>query len=602
MSIVAGALAALLISSGTVAAGGASAQVLPVFKPPTATTPAPTPTPALPTPPVLEPPAPGDETVNDGVDATRRGALRTAPVFPLRSRWRFDLPVAAAQPPLVAGGRVFTTSGSTIVAIDLKTGKQDWVSAVTGELAYGAGGLFVAGSGRIVALDPASGQQRWSISLDFTGPTGPVVAGDLVIAQGQGLFAVDAASGALRWKGGTRDGTNGEPAVVGDRVYQAGGCTIAAADRRNGVLLWNRNNGCGGGGGGRVVTWRDEAIASGLSTEYGPLAALDGTDRPGALVRAIGGDIGLREKDELQAVDVATGKVRWRVGTGSAFAQYGRPAIFGGTVLRAQFSGPIEARRLSDGKLLWAARLRAPKSPFTGSSDEAVDIAGAGGVVVVSRGATIDALEAGPRRGTGALGAAFPRRRAVLVGASYTVHGRVTGALRPQRVQYAADPYPYGRTAPTKRLGASATPDDAGRYKLAARLDVNTRLRVVDAAGSAKPSKTITVYAYPTFRFSFTYPGASVRAHISVRGGRTVRFRGRRMYLYHWSAARKRGKRLGSARITGPARGKGVASILYPEIPGFGRRDYVFTCIVGIGHAGNGAPRYDKDCGSAVVR
>jgi outer membrane protein assembly factor BamB len=580
----------MLLAGGLLTVGGGARAQEP--------TPGTTTLPPLPVPPVLLPPEPADETLNAGVDATRRSALKTAPALPLRSRWRFDLPGAGHFTPLVAGGRVFTNSGASVIAIDLQTGKRVWTSAVAGELAYGAGSLFVAGASKLFALDPATGAPRWSVP---SGGSGPVVAGDLVLLQGSGLVAFDVATGVQRWQGGSSDGTTGAPAVVGDRVYQSSPCSAVAADRRTGGVIWTREGGCStGGGGGRTIAWQDEVVPNGVNGLGSPLSAADGVSRPGTVVSAIGGKVGLERSRGrgLRAVDMASGKILWRAGNGAGSFPFQAPTVFGGLVVRAQFDGEMEIRDLATGRLRWDGRLKSAARAPDGYSDAQAEVAGGGGLVIVARGATIDALE--PGNAGGGLGVARPSRRNIVVGNAVTVTSHVAAVLGPVSVRIQAGAYPRGRL---KFVGAPVRPEAGSTYSARLRPDSNSRLRLADPRGIFGPSTAFTTFVYPKLSFHVKNVQNRVTLRVGVRGGRHVRVRGRRLVLYAYRAAKRRAVRLASTVLRGPAHHTARGTVRFAAVR-LARKDRIFACVVGLATAGNGDPRdaLQHGCGRAVIR
>jgi len=559
---------------------------------------------APPPAPVSDPGPLSDATTHENGDAARRGAVTGGGLRPpLRSLWRQDFDALVSNA-VVGDGRAYVLSGGRVVALDLVTGQRLWTSAAqlrASGLAFG-GGKVIAGGNGTVALDAATGAVAWSTGDDSLSGA-PLIAGDLVIVQDQGLTAYDLATGAARWTGGDSDGVSGAPAAAGDRIFQIGGCTVAAVDRRNGNVLWRRNRGCSGGTSGTVALQGDKVHSS-----FGdlPLSAADGANAAGPKADILAGEIGLqRETDGIAAVSFTSGQLMWRTGADTSVINdtLGAPLVVADTVFQTRFEGTVEARALATGAVTWKARLRAAKETFTGSSSASDFTQAAGpGVLLVLRGSTVDALGAAPEP-PASLSIAVPRlaSRLIEAGVDQVIRGAAAGDLWPAGVIAETDPYPFGRFAPA---GAAAVPvDPQGNVRMSVKTDRNVRVRLVGTDGGAAATRSYTLFAYPRIRFQVRNVANRVRARVTVTGSRALRFRGRRVHVYLARARQGRMVKLGSARLSGPRRRTGRAVVRFPAVRRFGRRDFLFACVPAIHRLGQGAADpVQRRCGRSTIK
>lgn len=208
--------------------------------------------------------------------------------------WRFSTdgsPVESS--PLVVGGRAFIgTWDGRLYAVDVETGRQEWVHRGSADIkgsAALADGLVVFGdySGRVHALDPATGAERWTYSGGQRFYGGPAVSGDtLVIGDvGGAVIALDARSGAERWRHRTGAFVYSSPAIAGDTAFVGSySGRFEALDLATGAVRWSFD------AGGRI---------SGSAT------VVDGVVYTAVLARS-------GEPQRTFGLDVRTGAVRYR--------------------------------------------------------------------------------------------------------------------------------------------------------------------------------------------------------------------------------------------------------------------------------------------------
>lgn len=272
--------------------------------------------------------------------------------------WRQSLRLAAGRS-RTSGTNVIVERGTVVVgdddlfAFDAQTGAMRWhFVAADGDrpgpyLGASVSGVVYAGSttGRIYALDVASGRTVW-----ISGPLGartvvfgPVVEGGLVVAaytdfanvRHGGVMALEASTGDLRWHakfpGGARGLASG---AAGGPVIEADAIIATSSDGR--IHGFNRTTG--------ERAWTLPSIA-GMSEDFRPLllcqrtllvASLTGlllavntrtrheswrytSPEDGSIVFDIAADADTVyvpfASGRLTAVDLTTGKERWRVGT-----------------------------------------------------------------------------------------------------------------------------------------------------------------------------------------------------------------------------------------------------------------------------------------------
>ena len=198
--------------------------------------------------------------------------------------------------------------------------------------------------------------------------------GHLFVATDAGvLHAVDTASGAApaaaTWTFDTGKPIKARPAVVGDAVYVVSDSGfLHKLDKKSGAERWRA----------RVDT--------------ATLARLPGTDeksrwdRYGSSVVVDGPRLYVASRDRnLYALDVASGRELWKVGTGDLMTA--TPALWRDLLLFADFAGKVQAVDARDGKPRWSYDARLPVA-----GDLVVDDAGR--VFVGSRTYDLIALDA----------------------------------------------------------------------------------------------------------------------------------------------------------------------------------------------------------------
>lgn len=184
----------------------------------------------------------------------------------------------------------------------------------------------------------------------------PVVAGGLVYLQGNSVVRVfDVATGQPRFDAQTGDGTDGVPAIAGDRLYVLGPCRAHAFDRRSGAPIWALDDqGCTGGGGYRA-SLHGRRVTGG---EYF-LEAETGARIPGrAAPDVIAGDVGLaREGMALVARELGGGAELWRVTLPDTFSGTSGALAAAGEAVLWRAGDRLYTLDRRSGREIWSGRL-----------------------------------------------------------------------------------------------------------------------------------------------------------------------------------------------------------------------------------------------------
>ena len=231
--------------------------------------------------------------------------------------------------PIVMDGVMFvTTPFSSLIAWDLRTGRERWryehklgpfqdCCGPTNRGAAVSHGLVFFGTldAHLVALDGQTGQVRWDVvdsdaDSAYTITMAPQVAGDLVIVGASGaeyatrgrLTAYDARTGERRWRWhvvpspeeGGWWGSWAERTPWGDSLYR--NIATERADSARYMEAWRT-------GGGAVWTTPAYDSASGLlyAGTGNPAPEYDPSRRPGDNLYTV----------SIVAIEAATGKLRW---------------------------------------------------------------------------------------------------------------------------------------------------------------------------------------------------------------------------------------------------------------------------------------------------
>jgi len=257
-------------------------------------------------------------------------AFGTPLTYPLSEAWRlqFDGPVSY---PLIANGRVFVTVGNaneygtTLFALDAKTGQSLWSQSITGTYfwsaaAYDSGQVFVLSfDGLLKAFDEKTGVMNWSVQVanEYFVTSPPVAGNGVVYVEGDGsdtLTAYLETSGALIWTQGIEAG-DGAPALSSEGIYTYSPCQVYAFHPISGRPLWHYAGDCDGGGGTTPV-YRNNSLyisdpaGSGNQIFNAATGAITGTFDTNALPPTISRGVAYYlASGTLEAVDLSSNKV-----------------------------------------------------------------------------------------------------------------------------------------------------------------------------------------------------------------------------------------------------------------------------------------------------
>jgi len=282
-----------------------------------------------------------------------------------------DTPAATAM--AVAGDTVYLANGD-FATLDARTGEERLrlgsdryrLTALTesGGVVYGGG--VAGGAGFVTALDDFTGSRVWradTIGIVAAPPAVTAEAAYVGTLAGE-LYAFDPGSGAVRWRAPAAGGVVGSPVVAGETVYVAtrgtGTAATATPEAEAGALQAVET------ATGRI-RWR---VALGARPEATPVAA------EGVVLVAGGG--------RLAAHDAATGATRWTTAIGERGPA--APAVSEGTLYVADPAGGVVALAAADGTERWRLALPDPAT---------VAPVVAGGIAYVAAGSSLYAVTGG---------------------------------------------------------------------------------------------------------------------------------------------------------------------------------------------------------------
>lgn len=154
--------------------------------------------------------------------------------------WCRDESGSITSPPSINAGVVYISNGSSVVAVDIKTGNTLWIftpvdfSRIDNTPAVTATTVYATSGDSLFALDRTTGHKIWRIGF---GPqifiSAPSVANGLVYVGGNSLFAVNASTGKLRWTKNNVGVIVSMPAIADGNVY------VNAQDPNFGLFAFN---------------------------------------------------------------------------------------------------------------------------------------------------------------------------------------------------------------------------------------------------------------------------------------------------------------------------------------------------------------------------
>jgi outer membrane protein assembly factor BamB len=246
---------------------------------------------------------------------------------------------------------------AAIVALKAATGQPLWThdQAAAYPLACAGGLLYTPSDSSLLALDMRTGRPVWSSGYDG-GPATPVIADGVAFATANGsltskIVALNASTGALRWEISSPDMPAYVRLVVVDGILCAyagreGAAFISAFRLASGHQLWET----------RLPAYGAGQLAAAAGGVY--FAAKTGASNGPATV---------------WAMNPQTGAPRWTRSFSHSIALTGPAAAPGAVYLNAFPSGTMYALSAATGVTLWQRALRALNIVVAGDSVYAVD-------------------------------------------------------------------------------------------------------------------------------------------------------------------------------------------------------------------------------------
>lgn len=254
--------------------------------------------------------------------------------------------------PVIAGGRAYALdSESTVVALDLESGRRAWSldllpeyedgdASLGGGLALADGVLFASTAfGEAAAIDPQSGDILWRRALGSVFRAAPAVADGRLFATGADnrLFALDAASGERLW---THEGIVEPAGLLGAAVPAVSGELVLAAYSSGELFALRVENG--------RVAWSDSLILQGRLGARTSLSDIDASPVvDGNLVFAVS------QSGSLVALDLRTGVRIWDREIPSTET----PWVAGDYLYLVTVDSELVCLRRRDGRIRWVAPL-----------------------------------------------------------------------------------------------------------------------------------------------------------------------------------------------------------------------------------------------------
>jgi hypothetical protein len=237
-----------------------------------------------------------------------------------------------------------TGGGRSLVALDTRTGKEQWrVDLGTAFAKYPSGPfrgdevavvvLMDSDTAEIIGLDPTTGETIWTTSGTSGGYA---MDDDVVVGGGSAIAAFDRATGERLWAVASQGGSGGgssDPVISGDVVFIATEPGAVALALRSGEERWRTTSSPAGVPGGvenGTLVWSgqddptsgvDAATGEVLWTEPGH-SSYDDVFAIGDGAVFVFGAVDGAVESTATAYEVATGEVRWSRGLGPQFGPW----------------------------------------------------------------------------------------------------------------------------------------------------------------------------------------------------------------------------------------------------------------------------------------
>jgi outer membrane protein assembly factor BamB len=271
---------------------------------------------------------------------------------PLRQAWSINTHGLIEFPPAIAGGFAYLVNKfGNATAVRLSDHEIVWrritdpanrgkPTDVTAPV-YNDGRVFIAFlGGELIALDAKTGKQDWTVDLEAHLESSPlVVDGTLYLGTDKtDVVALDASDGSVRWRFNSPAAIKASPSFHDGRVY--------VADYQSGVFCLDAKTG--------KPIWR-------TNTSLVPPGGKGGFFSSPAI--GFGHVYAARDDGNVYAFDEKTGKVAWAFPAGDFV--YGSPALADvpGTKPRVYIgaeNGRLYALDATDGKKAWSYDVGGP--------------------------------------------------------------------------------------------------------------------------------------------------------------------------------------------------------------------------------------------------
>src|SRR5712691_3420824 len=269
--------------------------------------------------------------------ASRDSVLEALRTKTGRLLWHVTTDGPVSGKPVIVGGAVYASSQTTVYAIKASTGLLLWrqtpeESVLQGQPVVGAGIVSIAlANGSLAAWRASDGRPLWDASLKDEALY-PVAIGDgLVLADTSrgSIVAVGAMTGVLLWKHAAMTFAPQLPTTASSMQisFALPSGTLAGMQTEDGRLLWRHDFSTAA-----ILQGGALAIAEGDGLVY---VSQQNKSAPGG---------------SLTVLRANTGKLLWQCATGTGFIP---PLVVSGVVYIGSQYGPLEARRIDDGSLLW---------------------------------------------------------------------------------------------------------------------------------------------------------------------------------------------------------------------------------------------------------
>ncbi|MCQ8894565.1 MAG: PQQ-binding-like beta-propeller repeat protein, partial [Methanolinea sp.] len=163
-------------------------------------------------------------------------------------RWKVREGITSiGSPPVIDSGTAYVDGGTTLFAIDTRTGTERWRFATGAECSisevYG-GVVFVRAGTTLYAIDSQSGGEKWRFSAPEKLGRPSRYIGVICLNSGNTVYGIDLSTGSEKWHVTKTEPftevTIGEGIVSGD-LYAGSGKTLYALQTHTGRERWHRD-------------------------------------------------------------------------------------------------------------------------------------------------------------------------------------------------------------------------------------------------------------------------------------------------------------------------------------------------------------------------